>query len=162
MEEQSASHKDGRCSHKRRGWQAQLAADNPLQYCWNFIFTREEREACFLFYHKGCSDELFKAFVLTHRSTWAVKLGNTSPLRTFARDFGLYLHVRNGLRHDELLTNPDDWTVWNSNMFVAEFQTIMSIVDLNKKGVTPSTEMMVRIYEEFWPEAAKGLSLIHI
>ena len=109
-----------------------------------------------MFFRKQCSEELFKAFVLTHRSTWAVKVSNVSHLRSLGRDFGLHPEERNGLRHDELLTNPDDWTVWNANMFIAEYKTIMAIIDLNKKGVTPSTDMMLRVYEGFWPEDSKG------
>ena len=133
MDDQPTEQKDGRCTANRRAWQAKQAVESPQQYCWNNVFTREEREACFLFAHRGRGPDFFKAFVVTHRSTFAVKLSTCAFLPTLARYFGLYLEQKKPLRHDELLTNPDDWTVWNANLFMAEYDTVLSIVDMNKK-----------------------------
>ena len=156
MDDQPPEQKDGRCTANRRAWQAKQAVESPQQYCWNNVFTREEREACFLFAHRGRGPDFFKAFVVTHRSTFAVKLSTCAFLPTLARYFGLYLEQKKPLRHDELLTNPDDWTVWNANLFMAEYDTVLSIVDMNKKGVTPSTQLMLRIFQELLPAESKG------
>jgi len=115
-----------------------------------------EREAIFLLVHRLAADEVIGMFLVVHRSSVQLKVASMSDVRDCALQFGQHLAHAKPNRLQELLSSVDDWTVWNINLFVAEYKLVQELAVLNKKGIAPSLQMMIRIYGEVWPDESKG------